>query len=209
MRLQIAIDMASTEEALKMVSEIHDVIDIVEVGTPMIMREGMVPVRMLKASFPNVIVLADCKIVDGGDIESGDAFASGADIVTVLGVADDATIQAVVRTARQHGRQVMVDMICIDDIAQRASQLDKMGVDYICLHTGVDIQKAGATPFEGLARLMPAVKNAKAAVAGGINLATIPLVKKLGPEIVVCGSALTKAPNLRAAVMAMQSAIKD
>jgi len=34
MRLQIAIDMVGTEEALRMVSEIHDVIDIVEVGTP-------------------------------------------------------------------------------------------------------------------------------------------------------------------------------
>jgi len=174
----------------------------------MIMREGMVPVRMIKASYPDVIVLADCKIVDGGDIESGDAFDAGADIVTVLGVADDATIQAVVQTARKHGKQVMVDMICIDDVEKRASQLDKMGVDYICLHTGVDTQKTGETPFDGLARVMPVVKNAKAAVAGGINLRTIPLAKKLGPEIVVCGGALTRAANLRAAVIEMEAAVK-
>lgn len=209
MRLQLAIDMAGTEDALKMVREVQDVIDIVEVGTPMILREGMVPVRRIKASFPNVVLLADCKIVDGGDIESGDAFAAGADIVTVLGVADNATIQAVVATARKCGRQVMVDMICVDDVAQRAGELDKMGVDYICLHTGVDTQKAGETPFSGLARIMPVVKHARAAVAGGINMATIPVVKGMGPEIVVCGSALTKAASLRAAVLEMKAAITN
>jgi 3-hexulose-6-phosphate synthase len=74
MKLQIAIDMVNAETALKMVKEIQDVIDIVEVGTPMIVREGMFPVRLIKEKFPKVTVLADAKIVDGGDIESEDAF---------------------------------------------------------------------------------------------------------------------------------------
>ena len=35
MRLQIALDMVSMEEALGMAEKIHDIIDIVEIGTPM------------------------------------------------------------------------------------------------------------------------------------------------------------------------------
>ena len=41
MRLQIAFDMVSIEEALEMAEKIHDIIDIVEIGTPMIIKYGM------------------------------------------------------------------------------------------------------------------------------------------------------------------------
>jgi 3-hexulose-6-phosphate synthase len=208
MKLQIAIDMVNAETALKMVKEIYDVIDIVEVGTPMIMREGMLPVRLIKEKYPQVVLLADAKIVDGGDIESGDAFEAGADIVTVLAVADDATIQAVVYTARKYGKQVMADMICVNDVKKRAIELDRMGVDYVCIHTAIDVQSSGKTPFDELAIIMPVLKKAKAAVAGGINMSTIPLAKRFGPEIVVAGGALTKATNLRAAVVEMEEAIR-
>ncbi len=209
MKLQIAIDMVNTETALKMVKEIQDVIDIVEVGTPMIMREGMFPVRLIKEKFPNVTVLADAKIVDGGDIESEDAFDAGADIVTVLGVADDATIKAVVNTAKKHNRKVMADMICIEDVRKRAIELDKLGVDYVCLHTAIDVQGTGKTPFDELEQVVSVLKHARSAVAGGINMTTIPLAKKFSPEIVVAGGALTKAEDLRAAVIEMETAIKN
>jgi 3-hexulose-6-phosphate synthase len=209
MKLQIAIDMVNAETALKMVKEIHDIIDIVEVGTPMIMREGMFPVRLIKEKYPNVVVLADAKIVDGGDIESADAYEAGADIVTVLGVADDATVQAVVKTAKKFGKKVMADMICIEDVKKRAIELDAMGVDYICLHTAIDVQSTGKTPFDELAQVMTVIKNAKPAVAGGINMSTIPLAKKYGTDIVVAGGALTKAADLRAAVTEMENAIKS
>lgn len=209
MKLQIAIDMVNAETALKMVKEIQDVIDIVEVGTPMIMREGMFPVRLIKEKFPKVTVLADAKIVDGGDIESEDAFDAGADIVTVLGVADDATIKAVVNTAKKHDRKVMADMICIDDVRKRAIELDKLGVDYVCLHTALDVQGTGKTPFDELEQVAAVLKHAKSAVAGGINMNTIPLAKKFSPAIVVAGGALTKAEDLRAAVIEMETAIKN
>jgi 3-hexulose-6-phosphate synthase len=208
MKLQIAIDLVDAKTALKMVGDIQDVIDIVEVGTPMIMREGMLPVRMIKEKFPNVIVLADAKIVDGGDIESGDAFEAGADIVTVLAVAEDATIQAVVNTARKFEKKVMADMICIEDVKKRAVELDQMGVDYVCLHTALDVQNTGKTPFDELSQVLSVVKNAKTAVAGGINMKTISITKEIGPEIVVAGGALTKALDLRAAVIEMEKAIK-
>jgi 3-hexulose-6-phosphate synthase len=208
MKLQIAIDSVRVETALKMVEEIHDIIDIVEVGTPMIMREGMLPVRMIKEKYPGLVVLADTKIVDGGDIESEDAYEAGADIVTVLAVSADATIRAVVNTARKHGKKAMADMISVEDVAKRAVELDQLDLDYICLHTAVDVQNTGKTPLDELIRVMTVLKTAKAAVAGGINMKTIYATIKIGPEIVVVGGALTKAPDLRAAVIEMQKVIQ-
>ncbi len=207
MKLQIAIDLADTETALKMVEEIQDVIDIVEVGTPMIVREGMLPVRSIRQAFPHVTLLADVKIVDGGDTEAEVAYSAGADIVTVLALAEDATIRAVVSAARKHKKQVMADMLCVGEIEKRAAALDEMGVDYICIHTAVDVQNTGKTPFDDLGRLMSTLKHARAVVAGGIQMGTIPLAKKYGPEIVVAGSALSRTANLRSAVLEMKDAM--
>lgn len=39
-KLQIAVDLLSEEEAVLLADDIHDVVDIFEIGTPMIIRDG-------------------------------------------------------------------------------------------------------------------------------------------------------------------------
>lgn len=209
MKLQIAIDLATGAEALKMVGRIRDEIDIVEVGTPLIMKEGMVPVRLIKKTYPNVIVLADTKIVDGGDIECADACEAGADIVTVLALADNETVKAVIDTAHKFGRKAMADLICVTDIQKRARELEAMGIDYVCVHTAVDVQKLGKTPLDDLTELVAAIPPHKTAVAGGINMKTLDAYKALNPAIVIAGGSLTNAENLHDAVAEMKKAILD
>ena len=205
MKLQIALDLLSSTEALRLVGQIHDVIDIVEIGTPMIMREGMVPVVKIKEIYPDVTVLADTKIVDGGAIECEDACEAGADIVTVLALADNVTVQEVVDTAHRFGRKVMADLICVKDIQTRAKELQQMGTDYICVHTAVDVQRLGKTPLDDLKELVSAVPGKISAVAGGVSLSTLDDYKALNPEIVVVGSGLTKADDVRAATLAIKA----
>jgi 3-hexulose-6-phosphate synthase len=209
MKLQIAIDTVRSDKALIMVDKIYDIIDIVEIGTPMIVREGMKPVEEIKAKYPAVTLLADTKIVDGGEIESTDAFTSGADIVTVLAFADDSTIKAVVEAAKKFHGKVMADMICIQDIETRALQLDALGVDFVCIHTAVDVQTTGKTPFKELSQLTKVIDPKKAAVAGGVKLSTIKQAKEFNPGIVVIGSALTNASDLRKAVQAILAEMKS
>lgn len=209
MKLQIAIDLANGTEALEMVGHIRDEIDIVEVGTPLIMKEGMVPVRLIKKTYPNVTVLADTKIVDGGDIECADACEAGADIVTVLALADNETVKAVIDTAHKFGRKAMADLICVTDIQKRARELEAMGMDYVCVHTAVDVQKLGKTPLDDLKELVAAIPPHKAAVAGGISMKTLDAYKALNPAIVIAGGSLTNAENLHEAVTEMKKAILD
>ncbi len=208
MKLQISLDLVDTKKALEMTEQIKDIIDIVEVGTPMIIREGLHPVRELKSRYKDLCVLADTKIVDGGEIESADAFMAGADIVTVLAFSQDETIKGVVKTAKKFNRKTMADMICIKDITIRAKELDQMGVDYICIHTAVDVQSTGQSPYADLAAIHPLLKNAKSALAGGVNIQSVPKFYQYNPEIVVVGGALTSQENLREAVIQMQNELK-
>ena len=209
MKLQIAIDMVDTATSIQMVDQIYDVIDIVEIGTPMIVHEGVLPVKKLKNKYQNLTILADTKIVDGGNIEASYAFDAGADIVTVLALASKETICAVVETASIFGGMCVADMLCVTDIVQRAIELEKLGVNYICLHTAKDEQYTKNAPLDDLKQVKGYLTCAKTSVAGGISLKTIPSIVAIGADIVVSGSALTEAPDLRKAVLEMKAAIKN
>lgn len=204
MKLQIAVDIADTYRILEIASQIHDVIDVYEVGTPVIMKEGMRPVKTLKKAFPDLCVLADTKIMDGGSIECQDVCDAGADIVTVLALADDETIREVVEIAHKNGKQVMADMIREPMIQERAKQLLTFGVDLIGVHTGVDMQKQGRTPLQDLATLLEVIPSSCATVAGGVNMNSIDEYVALQPEVIIAGGALYNAQDIRRAVIEMK-----
>jgi 3-hexulose-6-phosphate synthase len=106
MKLQLALDVCTIEEGLKLVETVGDYIDIIEIGTPLIIEHGLRPVALFKEKFPHKLILADVKIMDAGEHEAKLCFAKGADIVTVLGVAHDSTIAGVVKAAKAYGKQV-------------------------------------------------------------------------------------------------------
>ena len=81
MKLQIATDIANTETVFSIADAVHDVIDILEVGTPVITKEGLVPVYHVKLRYPNLCVFADTNIIDGEAMECEDACKARADIV--------------------------------------------------------------------------------------------------------------------------------
>ncbi|MFV0453095.1 MAG: 3-hexulose-6-phosphate synthase [Propioniciclava sp.] len=207
MKLQLAYDVASLAKAVAVAAQVHDVIDVFEVGTPVILKEGLAPVRALKEAFPDLCVLADSKIVDGGEGESRDACEAGADIVTVLAYAADQTIAEVVEVAHGYGRQVMADLIGVGDIPRRARELLALDVDLIGVHTAYDVQKLGRTPLKDLAELVEVVAPERTTVAGGVKLETIQDYAALRPGTIIAGSALYSADDIRAAAIAMREEI--
>ena len=92
MQLQAALDTLTLDQCIQLLKDTRGSIDIAEVGTPFIIEQGMLPVRTIKGTFPELTVLADAKIMDAGEYEADKCFDAGADIVTVLAVANNATI---------------------------------------------------------------------------------------------------------------------
>lgn len=196
MKLQAALDTLTLEQCIELLHQTDRTIEIAEVGTPFIIEEGMKPVQTIKELFPHIEVLADAKIMDAGEFEADKCFSHGADIVTVLGVAYDETIEGVVKSARKYGKKVMADMIAVTDLAKRAEEIDRMGVDYICVHTAFDIQGTGKKdPLIDLKTVNAVIKNAQSAVAGRVNLFTIAEIAKEAPGIIVVGGAICNAAD--------------
>ena len=195
MELQLAIDLLNKEEATELANKVKDYIDIVEIGTPIVINEGLPAVQHLNDNVDGVKVLADLKIMDAADYEVSQAVKFGADIVTILGVAEDASIKAAVDEAHKHGKQLLVDMIAVQDLEKRAKDLDDLGADYIAVHTGYDLQAEGQSPLESLRKVKSVISNSKVAVAGGIKPDTIKDIVAENPDLIIVGGGIANADD--------------
>ncbi|KHD85456.1 3-hexulose-6-phosphate synthase [Heyndrickxia ginsengihumi] len=209
MELQLALDLVNIPEAIELVKEVEDYIDIVEIGTPVVINEGLRAVKEVKAAFPNLKVLADLKIMDAAGYEVMKASEAGADIITILAQAEDMSIKGAVEEAKKQGKKILVDMIAVKDLATRAKEVDAMGVDYICVHTGYDLQAVGKNSFADLQTIKSVVKNAKTAIAGGIKLETLPEALKAEPDLIIVGGGITGQEDKKAVAAKMQQMIKQ
>jgi 3-hexulose-6-phosphate synthase len=204
MELQVALDFVDVKRALEVLREIQDFVDIVEVGTPLIIKEGINAVSEIKSHFPGKTVLADLKIVDAGEYETLLAIEHGADIVTVLGAANDSTILKALHAAHSLGKEVMVDLIGARDLGIICGKLEQLGVDIICVHTPFDLQPTSMDSLGDLLCVKSSLKKRapiRVAVAGGISLQNLDLVLRHRPDIVIVGSGIIGALDMREAAL--------
>src|SRR5213082_1019878 len=158
--LQVALDHMHLKRALLAAAEaVQGGADWLEAGTPLIKSEGMEVVRQLKKSVPGTTIVADLKTMDTGAFEVEIAAKAGADVVTVMGVTDDATILEAVKAARRYGAKIMVDLMRVPDKAARAKELEKLGVDYLNMHVSIDEQMIARTPLEELKGVASATRS--------------------------------------------------
>ena len=194
MKLQIALDI-DWSKASRILEQVQAYIDIVEIGTPLIFLEGLSLVERVREQFPGLMILADLKIVDAGEMEASLAFQAGVDIVTVLGLAPDSTILGALESARIYQKQVMLDMMQVQDLLARSRWVLDHGADYICAHLAHDLQDGNQSHLSNLRTLRENLPGAKLAIAGGIDLETIEALKPLDPEIIIVGKAISLADD--------------
>jgi 3-hexulose-6-phosphate synthase len=191
--LQLALDTISVDDAVRLLPSLLESVDIVEAGTPMVKREGIGAVTRLRAAAPGKLIVADMKTMDAGGYEAELAFDAGADLMTVLACASDATIAAAVEVAQQRGKQVCADLIGVADKPGRAKQLETLGVAYLGVHAGTDESRTTGSGPAGDLAIVSAATKLPLCVAGGISPATIGDVLAFEPAIVIVGSAITGA----------------
>lgn len=197
-QLQLALDDITREEIFPLLEKIADHVDIVEAGTPLLMRYGITIITEIKQRYPHLKVLSDAKIMDAAYYEAAMSFEAGADYVTFLAVTDDGSVAECVRAAHDHGGVVVADMMCVPDLSARARALAALGVGVLAVHTGVDQQTLGRTPLDDLRELVQANTGVPLAVAGGINRHTAADYLALGPRILIVGSGITGADDIAA-----------
>ena len=169
--------------------------DWIEAGTPLIKSEGMDSVREMKKALPGTKIVADMKTVDTGAMEVEMAAKAGADIVALLAASDNSTIEDALRAARKYGVQIMMDLLTVPDPVGRSRELEELGVDYICVHVGIDQQMTGKDTIDFLKQIVKEVKTPVAA-AGGMDTVSAADAVASGAAIVIVGGSIVRSANV-------------
>lgn len=194
--LQVALDVLEIDRAVQIAKEaVEGGADWLEVGTPLIKSEGMDAIRKLREAFPDRKIVSDMKTIDTGALEVEMAAKSGASIVAVLGASCDAALSDALRAARKYGVELMVDLISTRNPVERAREMEQMGMDYVSVHVGIDMQMVGVDPLEVLQQIVKEV-NIPIAVAGGLNAETAAAAVGMGAEIGIIGGNIVRSAKV-------------
>jgi 3-hexulose-6-phosphate synthase / 6-phospho-3-hexuloisomerase len=207
--LQVALDLLELDRALVIAKEsVLGGADWIEVGTPLIKSEGMAAVRALAKQFPDHTIVADMKVADTGAMEVEMAAKAGADMVCLLGDADDAVIADAVRAASAFGVRLMADLINTRDPVTRAKELEAQGIDIIVAHVGIDQQMVGKSSIDLLTSLAGNL-TVPLAVAGGLDSGTAAEAVRSGADIVIVGGWITRSADVKSSTCMIRASIDD
>lgn len=205
LKLQVAIDRVSLDQAESFIKKLAPYSDILEAGTSLIKDYGVQALAVLKKAAPGTLLLGDMKTIDEGDYEFYRGYQSGADILTVMGASSVATIEKCYRVAEQTGHEMMIDLLeCAPETIDRITDFPNA---IYCLHASVD-KGATADPngdILAFKKHFPSIR--RIAIAGGINLEGIEKMRESSPEIVIVGSGITKAGDMALAAQNFRKAM--
>jgi 3-hexulose-6-phosphate synthase len=209
MKLQIALDRPDLARELELMASVARYVDLVEAGTPLLIREGIRAVRELRRRYRGRKVVADIKVIDAGEPIAELAFAAGANVVTVLGCAADEVIERVVRSARRYDGEVMADSLGVTHIPERARELSALGVHSLCLNRrGFKKQKAKDEGFKRLVSLIEEI-HLPVFLAGGIDLTELSTLREAPLAGVIIGAAIAEASSPAEAARQMRDILDE
>jgi 3-hexulose-6-phosphate synthase len=198
---QISVDVGSLEQGLGIAAAaLAGGVTIVEMGTPLVKTQGVANVvPAFRKKFPEALLLADMKTMDGGGGEARGVYAGGGNIVDFLALAGVDTAKAICavrdefrRAGSELPRLVFADIMVphqgpaaqAGDVALR--MLDA-GVDGVGIHLQADARRADSKLIETdyLGDVARAVferigKTAPVQVVGGLSIAQAKKLARAG-----------------------------
>lgn len=171
-------------------------VDWLEVGTPLIIAEGMRGAHALRQRFPDHPIVVDLKTMDGGWLEVEIMAKAGASHVVVMGQAERETVELVVRAGGDFGVEVMGDNLGMPDPVDGARLLADLGCDFVIHHVGFDyrtVRKERGEPFDSpLDRLRDVVAAVDVPIqaVGGLSVEDAIRAPSYGAPMVVIGAPL-------------------
>lgn len=195
MKLQVALDRISLDEAINQATKLNGNVDIIEIGTSLIKDYGNMAIEKISSVASKSQILVDSKTIDEGAYEFKQAFNHGADIVTVMGAASYQTLTACYEVAQKYDKTMMIDLLNLNH--KQIAIIDNFSEAVYLIHHSVDEnEKVSAVSeiaeFKSLHEHLRRI-----AIAGGIDYeTTLELSQQGESEIVVVGSKIIKSKNV-------------
>jgi 3-hexulose-6-phosphate synthase len=134
MKLQISYDFTNLSQALEIAKKTAPFADILEIGTPLILIEGLAAITEFKKAFPDKQILADAKVVDRVSDIIPPLAKAGASYITFLYGTSNKVIQKATSIAHQNKTKIVLDLIDPETMGQAARDAQALGIDLILFH---------------------------------------------------------------------------
>jgi 3-hexulose-6-phosphate synthase len=215
---QISVDVATVEQGLGVAgAALAGGVSIVEMGTPLLKNEGVSNVvPAFRRKFPEALLLADMKTMDGGAFEARAVYAGGGNIIDFLALAGVDTAKAICavrdefrRADSELPRLAFADILVPQQgpaaqAVEVALRMLEAGVDAVGVHLQADARRADPTLIErnyldGVARAIFERVGAAAPVqvVGGLSVAQAKSLAQAGLRAFVISGNLGQ-PDARA-----------
>lgn len=203
--LQVALDQSDLPSALKDITAVGDIVDIVEVGTILCLQAGEEAIRCIRALYPDKKIVADTKCADAGGTVAKNCRNAGADWMTVICCATIPTMRA----AAKEVEEVQVELYGDWTFEQASTWLDA-GISQAIYHQSRDALLAGETwGDKDLKKVKQLIDMGfRVSVTGGLAVDTLKLFKDLNVYTFITGRGITAAANPQKAAKAFQEEIK-
>ncbi|WP_127841809.1 orotidine 5'-phosphate decarboxylase / HUMPS family protein [Actinomyces wuliandei] len=209
-RLQVALDTTDLVTALRALGRCQPAVDVIEVGTVLLLAEGLRCVREIRALYPEATILADARIAEAGSILSRQCFEAGADWVSCVAGASLTTVEQVVSVASDHGGEVQVELGGHYDHDQAVAWRQR-GVEHVIVHRSRDAEAAGPLSWgpgdlETVDDL--AATGFTVTVTGGVTPRGLDVFSGHPVGVVIAGRAIVGAQDPLEAARAMREAME-
>jgi 3-keto-L-gulonate-6-phosphate decarboxylase len=215
---QISVDVGSLTQGLAIAgAALAGGVTIVEMGTPLVKNEGVSNVvPAFRKKFPDALLLADMKTMDGGGSEARIVYAGGGNIIDFLALAGVETAKSVCAVRDEFRRKdAALPRLAFADIMvphqgpapqaiEVARRMLDAGVDAVGIHLQADARRADPKLIESdyLGDMARAIfeqigKTAPVQVVGGLNIAQAKNLARAGLRAFVISGNLGQ-PDTRA-----------
>lgn len=195
MKLQVAIDRVSLEEAVNLSKRLDGQVDLIEMGTSLVKDYGIEGIKQIRNALSESDLLIDLKTIDEGTYEFKQGFTFGGDVLTVMGASSIETIRACYKVSREYQKTMMIDLLEVNE--EKIKELEEFEEAVFCLHHSIDKVNDWHVleTISTFQKSFPKLK--RLAIAGGIDLTQAKELNQQGLiEIIVVGSHITKSKNV-------------
>lgn len=202
--LQIALDHSDLPSALKDISNVGEIVDIIEVGTVLLLQVGDEAIKCIRAMYPEKKVVADTKCADAGGTVAGNVKKAGANWMTCICSATIPTMKA----AAKEVDEIQVELYG-DWTYEHAQQWLDAGISQAIYHQSRDALLAGETWGEkDLTKVQKLIDMGfKVSVTGGLDVDTLKLFKGMAIYTFITGRGITAASDPKAAAISFKDEI--
>jgi len=205
MKLQISYDFTNLAQALEIAKKTANFADIIEIGNPLLITSGVSAIEAFRDEFPNKPIVADAKMVDRVSDVIPVLAKAGASYVTMPYGTSNKVILKAASIAHENDVKLVLDLIDSETMGQAARDAKSLNVDHVLFHYPHETSEVYTHLDQW--EIVRGNTELPIFIGGRVKKEHLKEIKKLKPQGIVVGHAITRADKPEEAAKYFKDAV--